>query len=82
MPFITWEIAGRVAETIRAEQAKLDSEYIAQFDRDRQVVADMEEAARVRAAERQEPAVLSVRVSLPGEDVPPWMEYPSAGGSA
>jgi len=73
VPFVSWDVAGKVAETVRAEQAGADREYIASFDRDRQAVAEMEEAARKRAAARPQSRVIhGVETFGPGDPEPSW----------
>ena len=79
-PAVTHAVARDISARYYAEKDKADAEYIKQFDRDRQLVADMEEAARARsAAQAGAPRVFGgVRTSFPGEGPErDWMKAPS-----
>ena len=66
---VTLSEAARIFETVRAEQAASDREYIERLNRQEAEVAEMQAEAQRRAAEREaaEPRRFAgVRVSVPG----------------
>jgi hypothetical protein len=67
-------VAQRIAKEVRAEQATLDRQYIAQFEAGEKVVEDQIAAARRRGAERQPRVLRGVQVSLPGDPENDWSD--------
>ena len=67
---VTLSEATRIYDTVRAEQAEQDREYIDMFNRQEAEVEEMKAAAQRRAVERAaEPRRFAgVRTSFPGEE--------------
>jgi hypothetical protein len=71
---VTLDDAKKIFAAVRAEQAELDAAYVKGLDRDRQAVAEMEEAARRRAAAKPQSRVIrGVETFGPGDPEPSWM---------